>query len=309
MLQIQDRTVEFQRAVGTFGRQLGTQKKPLAPTQPSGRPSDFTARAGTIAKDIVKVTGTLKKLAQLARRRELANDRPSEVVELTYVIKQEIFRIERELKELSKTAKPGQHDVETYSKNVVTLLNTKTKNISESFKNVLEDRQKAEMMRKARQEQLVASVSDQAGAHVPYALRNKVSDNPFMETPAETSQAADDPPELGLGDLTLPDQNQQLLLLEEQQTQYAQERSNAVRAIESTINEVGGLFQQLATMVQEQGEMIQRIDDNVEDVSLNIAGAHLELEKYYRSVSSNRWLILQVFAIIIAFFLVWVLVS
>lgn len=314
MLAIQDRTVEFQRAVGTFGRQLGVKplddsRGPIASSiNNKTKVGEFTQRASAIASDIVKVTGTLKKLAQLARRKDMINDKPSEVVELTYVIKQEIFRIEKELKQLSRSTKSGgQQEVETYNKNVVTLLNTKTKNISENFKTVLEERQKSEMMRKARHEQLIASVSSENGS-VPYALRNKVSDNPFMESSTPTGDN-DDPPELSLGDLTLPDQTQQLLLLEEQQNQYVQERSNAVKAIESTINEVGGLFQQLATMVQEQGEMIQRIDDNIEDVGLNISGAHTELEKYYKSVSSNRWLILQVFAIIIVFFLVWVLVS
>lgn len=309
MLTIQDRTVEFQRAVGTFGRQMGVKpsSEGKAPITTTAKASEFTKQASIIAGDIVKVTGTLNKLAQLAKRKDMINDKPSEVVELTYVIKQEIFRIEKELKQLSRSTKPGTQDVDTYNKNVVTLLNTKTKNISENFKTVLEERQKSEMMRKARHEQLLASVSNDVGM-VPYALRNKTSDNPFMETQASELDT-DDPPELSLGDLTLPDQTQQLLLLEEQQNEYVQERSNAVKAIESTINEVGGLFQQLATMVQEQGEMIQRIDDNIEDVGLNISGAHTELEKYYKSVSSNRWLILQVFAIIIAFFLVWVLVS
>ena len=68
--------------------------------------------------------------------------------------------------------------------------------------------------------------------------------------------------------LTLP-ANGNLLLLEEQQDQrYLQERSNAIETIESTIQEVGNLFQQLAHMVQEQGETIQRIDDNVGDIEM-----------------------------------------
>jgi syntaxin 5 len=39
---------------------------------------------------------------------------------------------------------------------------------------------------------------------------------------------------------------------------YLQSRSDAVQSIESTIVELGGIFQQLAVMVREQEEMVQR---------------------------------------------------
>ena len=39
---------------------------------------------------------------------------------------------------------------------------------------------------------------------------------------------------------------------------YLQSRSDAVQSIESTIVELGGIFQQLALMVREQEEMVQR---------------------------------------------------
>ena len=35
--------------------------------------------------------------------------------------------------------------------------------------------------------------------------------------------------------------------------------------IESTIEEIGGIFQQLATMVAEQGETVERIDREVDN--------------------------------------------
>lgn len=40
---------------------------------------------------------------------------------------------------------------------------------------------------------------------------------------------------------------------------YLQSRSDAVQSIESTIVELGGIFQQLALMVREQEEMVQRL--------------------------------------------------
>ena len=52
-------------------------------------------------------------------------------------------------------------------------------------------------------------------------------------------------------------QMQQLALIDETDS-YIQERSDAMQNIESTVVELGQIFTQLATMVKEQEEMIQR---------------------------------------------------
>lgn len=354
-VSIQDRTFEFQQAVNTFSKQEKKNNRILPVTNNQTNAiskNEFNNQAGQIAKEIIRVTGALSKLAQLTKRKQLFGDKPTDIVELTYIIKQDIFKIEKELKSLKtlqvlsqrgkNNSSSSDAQLNMYNKNVVQLLNTKTKNISENFKEVLQARQRTEMLQRSRQEQLLAAVKSGSNGTdfinngndnklnsntVPYAVRTasksafgspvigsgNTSDNPFLATMdfANSSNDSNAPSYKSNGDemLSLPDQNQQLMLLEEQNNQYVQERSNAVEAIESTINEVGGLFQQLATMVQEQGEVIQRIDDNVEDVSLNISGAQRELMKYYNSVSSNRWLMLKIFGILIVFFLMWVLIS
>lgn len=76
-----------------------------------------------------------------------------------------------------------------------------------------------------------------------------------------------------------------------------QQRSTAIESIESTISELGQIFSQLAHMVAEQRETVQRIDDNILDVADNVSGAQRELLKYYNSVASNRWLMLKIFGV------------
>ena len=99
--------------------------------------------------------------------------------------------------------------------------------------------------------------------------------------------------------------DQQLLAMEEAQPQnaYINQRGEAIEAIERTIAELGGIFGQLATMVSEQSEMIQRIDANTEDVVDNVQGAQRELLKYWSRVSGNRWLIARMFGVLMIFFL------
>lgn len=56
-------------------------------------------------------------------------------------------------------------------------------------------------------------------------------------------------------------QQQQQQVMIEQQDQRIETRSNAMETVESTIAELGSIFQQLATMVAEQRETIQRCVD------------------------------------------------
>jgi syntaxin 5 len=84
-----------------------------------------------------------------------------------------------------------------------------------------------------------------------------------------------------------------------EQHDYIQQRSTAIESIESTIAELGSIFGQLAHMVAEQRETVQRIDADTTDIADNISGAQRELLKYYASISSNRWLMIKVFGVII----------
>jgi len=97
-----------------------------------------------------------------------------------------------------------------------------------------------------------------------------------------------------------PQSDQQLLMMEEAQPQntYINMRGEAIDTIERTINELGSVFGQLAAMVSEQGEQIQRIDANTEDVVDNVEGAQRELMKYWSRVSGNRWLVAKMFGVL-----------
>lgn len=85
------------------------------------------------------------------------------------------------------------------------------------------------------------------------------------------------------------------------QDSYIQQRSTAIESIETTIAELGQIFTQLANMVAEQRETVQRIDSDTHDIMDNVTGAQRELLIFYNSVSSNRWLILKIFGVLIVF--------
>lgn len=60
---------------------------------------------------------------------------------------------------------------------------------------------------------------------------------------------------------------QQMQVQAQQGDQYLGQRATAIESIESTIQELGQIFTQLATMVAQQGETVQRIDAETSDIA------------------------------------------
>ena len=59
-------------------------------------------------------------------------------------------------------------------------------------------------------------------------------------------------------------------------------------------------------MVAEQGELAVRIDENVNESVANVDNAQTQLLKYMNSISSNRWLIMKIFGVLISFLVFFV---
>lgn len=316
---IQDRTSEFKSVLAQAQRKQSSSKvssqrrslltdaqKDAANGHAGGPPrrSEFARKAAEIGRGISATMGKLEKLAQLAKRRTLFDDRPVEINELTFVIKQDLSSLNQQigaLQTLTKQQHPKADQEGEHNKNVVYLLQGKLTDVSVNFKEVLEARTKNIQASRSRTENFISSVSQHAQPSI------QQSASPLYGTPARNSPAPGVQDTLSLN----PVGDQQLLMMEEAQPSntYIQQRGEAIEAIEKTIGELGSIFGQLATMVSEQSEMIQRIDANTEDVVDNVEGAQRELLKYWNRVSSNRMLIAKMFGTLMIFFLIWVLVS
>ena len=59
-------------------------------------------------------------------------------------------------------------------------------------------------------------------------------------------------------------------------------------------------------MVAEQGELAVRIDENVDEAVANVDNAQTHLLKYLNRISSNRWLIMKIFGVLISFLVFFV---
>ena len=75
--------------------------------------------------------------------------------------------------------------------------------------------------------------------------------------------------------------------------------------MQSTMVELGSIFEQLSIMVAEQGTMLQRVDENVDDSLIHVNEGHAQLQRYWNSMSTNRPLIMKVFAVLLFFIVLW----
>ncbi|KAF7507638.1 hypothetical protein GJ744_010191 [Endocarpon pusillum] len=290
--------------------------------------SEFARNAAQVGRGITATMGKLERLAQLAKRKTLFDDRPVEISELTYIIKQDLASLNSQISSLQSlnqslhpnASQPKSADQEgQHNKNVVVMLQGKVADVAASFKDVLEVRTKNIQASRSRTENFVSSVS----AKTATGLDAQRSESPLYQSTGTSRQRT---PQAGHSSSDLlslepsssstlmrhgQQSDSQLLMMEEAQptNTYIQQRGEAIEAIERTINELGGIFGQLASMVSEQSEMIQRIDANTEDVVDNVQGAQRELLKYWSRVSGNRWLVAKMFGVLMIFFLLWVLIS
>ncbi|TLS21887.1 uncharacterized protein PpBr36_09318, partial [Pyricularia pennisetigena] len=323
---VQDRTAEFKSVLAQAQKRqanakASAQRRSLLTdaqkADANGAPprrSEFARRAAEIGRGIAATMGKLEKLAQLAKRKTLFDDRPVEINELTFIIKQDLSSLNQQisgLQQLSRQQHPKADQEGEHNKNVVFLLQGKLTDVSANFKDVLEVRTKNIQASRSRTENFISSVSQHAQQPALQSSASPLYGTPNRGTPSPGVDLLTLNPPGGKGMGGGPVGDEQLMLMEEAQPHnaYIQQRGEAIEAIEKTIAELGGIFGQLAGMVSEQSEMIQRIDANTEDVVDNVEGAQRELLKYWSRVSGNRMLIAKMFGVLMIFFLLWVLIA
>ncbi|VVC89912.1 unnamed protein product [Leptidea sinapis] len=275
VMAAKDRTQEFASAVRSLqGRTLvRTVIKDPRKAAVLATYSQFMSMAKVISKNIT-----------MAKKRSLFDDRPLEIQELTYIIKGDLNSLNQQIARLGEMPR-GRKSMHSHSSSVVLALQSRLASMSNQFKQVLEVRSENLKHQNSRREQF-SSVAPIA-KEVPSLLQPQ---------PDEVS--------IDLGD-ALSLQTQKMALRDDTDS-YVKQRAETMHNIESTIVELGGIFQQLAHMVKEQDETIGRIDANIQEAEMNVEAGHREIMKYFQNITGNRALMFKVFGVLVFFFIFFV---
>ncbi|KAG5675529.1 hypothetical protein PVAND_005425 [Polypedilum vanderplanki] len=306
VMTARDRTVEFSNTIRSLqGRNINRVVNLRDPKKVKQMQSysEFMSIAKNIGKNIASTYAKLEKLTLLAKKKSLFDDRPAEIQELTYIIKSDLNSLNQQIGQLQEISRnqgrtSGKH-LHSHSSNMVMALQTRLASMSSNFQQVLEVRTENLKQQKTRREQF-------SQAPVTTTLPPKRDNHHGSLLYSEN----DDHVNIDMSSQPLLPKNQiqqQQMLLYDDTDQYVQQRAETMQNIESTIVELGGIFQQLAHMVKEQEETVGRIDSNIQDVEMNVEAAHGEILKYFQSVSKNRWLMIKIFGVLIFFFIFFVL--
>lgn len=319
-----DRTYEFQSVAERLRKTVSSQNGPSSSSKADEQrsavtlQSEFNRRASKIGLGIHHTSQKLAKLAKLAKRTSVFDDPTMEIQELTAVIKQDITALNSavvDLQLVSNSRNDGiSSDTTSHSTTVVDDLKNRLMSATKEFKEVLTMRTENLKVHESRR-QLFSSTA------------SKDSANPFVrQRPLATRSAAastsSSPPPWANGSPSSSqlfprkqDGESQPLLQQQQhhqqqqmvplQDSYMQSRAEALQNVESTIHELGNIFNQLATLVSQQGEIAIRIDENMDDTMANVEGAQGALLKYLNSISSNRWLMIKIFFVLIFFLMIF----
>jgi len=330
-----DRTAEFRQIVAQrrAERQLTRHAPSAAPSAPMRR-SEFAAAASHIGSDIHATADKLAKLTQLAQSNTLLlfADPTEEINELTFIIKQDITGLNAKLAGLKSAMQQQRGAAQQrakHSTSIVEQLGMQLSDAMRDFQGVLQTRSdNVQLMKDRRQKLSSPAASVAAGGSSSRGGCSSAATPAIFECSSPlgaataasifecasplgapvSSRLALEGGAAGSGDSCSDHVIDMPQLLQQEQTQlvpasssYLETRANAVESVQSTLVELGGIFEQLAVMISEQGHMLQRIDDDVEDAVVHTNAAHAELQKLWRNMSTNRGLIVRVFAVLFFF--------
>ncbi|XP_017467273.1 PREDICTED: syntaxin-5-like [Rhagoletis zephyria] len=146
---------------------------------------------------------------------------------------------------------------------MVYALQSKLASMGTDFKQILEVRIKNLKQQKARRDQFGQSPIAASTVRSSTAKQGSLLLSEENTAVSIDMAASDTTPLLGaVGGSGI--QTQQQIALYDDSDSYVQQRAETMQNIESTIVELGGIFQQSAHMVKEQEETVERIDTNIQ---------------------------------------------
>ncbi|KAK9071949.1 hypothetical protein SSX86_008380 [Deinandra increscens subsp. villosa] len=280
--------------------------------------SEFNKRASKIGYGIHHTSQKLAKLAKLAKRTSVFDDPTTEIQELTAVIKQDITALNSAVVDLQfvcnsqNESENVSSDTTTHSTTVVDNLKNRLMSTTKEFKDVLTMRTENLKVHENRRQLFSATTSKETAnpfvRQRPLANKSTASSSnspPPWANDSSSSSALFQRKQADTESQPLIQQQSQQQQMVPLQDSYMQSRAEALHNVESTIHELGNIFTQLATMVSQQGELAIRIDENMEDTLANVEGAQGQLMRYLNSISSNRWLMIKIFFVLIAFLMIF----
>ncbi|KAL8093609.1 syntaxin-31 [Apium graveolens] len=327
-----DRTSEYRSLVETLKKIGGVSSAPSGSHIDSSsnnnnnsttlNRSEFNKNASRIGFGIHETSLKIGRLEKLAKKSSLFDDPLKEIQQLTSVISDDIASLNIAVSDLQTLQNMMVADGNYSEDRAVHLtavfddLKNKLMGATKQFQDVLTTRTKNIKAHESRKRIFSTNVArenplrQQPNAIAeppPWASSNSSGSSQTSESVLNAAQVGSQLRRRLAADS--PSQQMEMSMLQQaapQQEDFTQSRAVALHNVESTISELSGIFTNLASMVVHQGELAIRIDDNMDETLTHVEGARSSLLKHLNRISSNRGLLIKIFAILIFFLMVFI---
>jgi len=237
-------------------------------------------RASEISRKTTLTANKLEELTLLAKSQKLYGDPTEKIEELTEIITRDINVIKSEIEVLDSIVRnSGNKHSSDHSATVIHSLNTSLLYTTKGLHDALNIRTQN---MKGQEERRREIIGERRTGPAPkyFDLEN--------DTPGGEEYIIE------MGPLMLQPEDSLII-----------QRSNTVKSIEKHITEIQAIFKKLSTIVALQHEQLERIGLNVDITSEHADSALAELLKYLKGMSSDRWMIIKAFLIVLFFLFIW----
>jgi len=254
-----------------------------------------------VAQELARTLGNLDRLVSLVDKSSMFVNNDSEIHGLQKMIKDTIPVHRNSIQQLEDIYREGSYDEseqhQRHAKTVVKMLKMKLAEVSKQFKGVSDARESKQVRNRERRGQLTGSSMNGGRNGNQGAISFEDMPSVFGGLQGPTADTVVDVPAEAV---------QTLALL--QNDEHLAAREIEMSELESTVTEVQSIFIEMAKLIASQGEMVERIDDNVDDAERSVEKGHGELVKALANVTSNKWLMMKIFGLLLGFFILFVVV-
>ena len=136
----------------------------------------------------------------------------------------------------------------------------------------------------ARLQEVTESFRGSQGSYLRKVEAREKQSNQYFSTFQGEEEEEDD----GLLVAGASSWSQQDVIMMEDQSKLLRKREQEITSIVQSIQDLNTIFKELATMVSEQGEMVDRIDVNIENASIKVDEGLRQLQQAHKHQKNNR---------------------
>jgi syntaxin 5 len=265
--------------------------------------SPFHVLASDVSSELARTYASLEQLTKLAKSTSMYDDPAEDIQALSDDIKRSLSFMRDQLASLQALQDASNAQVGQHEQTVVKALSSRFLRAKTAFLTVLETRKDSLKHQYEKKKQLFGSATP-ARAKKTFSFSTTTS-----SSSASTPLLADMDGNGGGSQVALSNSNDIAITIPErmlvERNSQVETRANALQQVQSTIEELSQIFERVSMLVAQQGELISRIEDDVERTETHVLSVREQLEQTLQSVMSSKWLAAKLGVVAVVFLILF----